>query len=105
MCKKLIEELMSNYASQVQFIEFELDDIFEEITNPAEPEPEPEPEQELEPENDIEPEMSPGSMSNNNPEPQAFGIASGGLIRIKQERSNVIDLGVSSLNSSMEYSG
>ena len=103
MCKKLIEELMSNYASQVQFIEFELDDIFEEITNPAEPEPEPEPEPELEPEYDIQPEMSPGSM--NNPEPQAFGIAGGGLIRIKQERSNVIDLGVSSLNSSMEYSG
>ena len=39
MCKKLIAELLDNYASQVQFIEYELDDIFDDLLKVEEPEP------------------------------------------------------------------
>ena len=48
MCKKMKAELLSDYESRIQFIEFELDDILDEFHKEfdvdSEPEPEPVPE-------------------------------------------------------------
>jgi len=44
MCKKMKSELLADYESRIQFIEFELDDIHEDFTKELDIEPELEPE-------------------------------------------------------------
>ncbi len=75
---------------QVQFIEFELDDIFDDLTKPEEPEPEPEP--------DPCPSPSYSYSGGSDSVPEFYGNS---LLSVKQEKkfSSDLDLGVSSFSS------
>jgi len=96
MCKNLIFELLDNYASQVQFIEFELDDIFDDLTKPEAPEPEPDPDPVP------DPCPSPSYSCSGGSDSLVSEFYGNSMLKVKQEKgcSSVLDLGVSSITAS-----